>query len=103
MRFQALEKLINLHDGYRRRFKIDDLDVLLLQDNGVVHIVHSRCPHQEQSLELADIDEGMIICPRHQFGFHLEDGRQDGGFCASLQVWQPVYEGPQIGVMVQQE
>ncbi|REJ68642.1 MAG: Rieske (2Fe-2S) protein, partial [Proteobacteria bacterium] len=29
MRFLALDKLINLEDGYRRRFKIDALDLIL--------------------------------------------------------------------------
>ena len=31
MRFYPLEKLINLHDDYSRQFKIDNLQLLLLQ------------------------------------------------------------------------
>ena len=31
MRFYPLEKLINLHDDYTRQFKIDHLQLLLLQ------------------------------------------------------------------------
>ena len=31
MRFHTLDKLINLHDDYTRQFKIDDLQLLLIQ------------------------------------------------------------------------
>ena len=50
MRFLALEKLINLHDGYRKTVKVDSLEVLIVQEAGEVFIVQSR-PHQGQHLE----------------------------------------------------
>ncbi len=98
MRFLPLDKLINLHDGYRRRVKIDSLDVLMIQERGRVHIIESRCPHQEFSLEGADVLDDTIFCPLHGFGFSLIDGRHDGGTCQSLRVFQPVYEGAEIGI-----
>ena len=55
MRFLPLEKLINLHDGYRRRFRVDALEVLLLQEAGALHILESRCPHRGHPLDEADI------------------------------------------------
>ncbi len=39
MRFFPLEKLINLHDQYTRRFKIDSLQLLLLQRDGALTLV----------------------------------------------------------------
>jgi len=32
MRFLALDKLINLEDGYRKRFKIDSLELILVKE-----------------------------------------------------------------------
>ena len=32
MRFLALDKLINLEDGYRKRFKIDSLELILAKE-----------------------------------------------------------------------
>jgi nitrite reductase/ring-hydroxylating ferredoxin subunit len=103
MRFLPLDKLINLHDGYRRRIKIDQLDLLLIQEGGQVHIVHSRCPHREHSLEQADIDSGFIFCPLHGFGFSLKDGHHDGGLCESLKVYAPVFEGADVGIVIEAE
>lgn len=98
MRFVALERLINLKDGYRRRFKIDNLDVVLLQEDGQVHIVAGLCPHQAQSLETAPVEEGLLYCPRHQYAFSLRTGRQVNGLCGDLKIFSPVYEGTQVGL-----
>ena len=103
MRFIALDKLINLQDGYRRRIKIDALDVLVIQEQGAVHIIESRCPHQEFSLETADVLDNTIYCPLHGYGFALEDGRHDAGSCQSLRVYQPVYEGSEIGIALPED
>lgn len=101
MRFQPLEKLINLRDGYRRRVKIDQLDVLILQEHGQVYIIQSRCPHQEHPLEGAEVEGRTIFCPLHHFGFDLNTGGHEGGFCRALQVWQPVFEGAEVGIVVE--
>ena len=98
MRFLALDKLINLHDGYRRRVKIDSLDVLIIQQQGCVHIIESRCPHQEFSLEAGDVVDDTIYCPMHGYGFSLADGRHDAGTCQSLRIYPVVYEGAEVGI-----
>jgi len=58
MRFQPLEKLINLGDGYRRAFKIDSLGLLLLQVGDQRYLIEARCPHQGHALESAPVDSG---------------------------------------------
>jgi len=98
MPFLALEKLINLHDGYRRRVKRDALDLLLLQESGEIYIIQSRCPHREHSLEQADVEDGLIICPLHQFGFRLDTGAHVGGLCDGLQMWPAVFDGSHVGI-----
>ena len=103
MRFLPLEKLINLRDGYRRRIKIDQLDLLLLQEAGQLHIIHSRCPHREHPLDQGDVDDGYIYCPLHGFGFSLADGHHDGGLCQALQIYTPVFEGSDVGIVVDGE
>ena len=57
MRFQPLEKLINLHDGYRCRFKIDGLQVLLIQQGGTHYLLEAQCPHKGHLLDDARIAE----------------------------------------------
>ena len=48
MRFYPLEKLINLHDAYTRQFKIDNLQLLLMQRRGELFLIEAHCPHRNQ-------------------------------------------------------
>ena len=57
MRFQPLEKLINLHDGYRPQFKIDSLQLLLIQERGELFLFEANCPHRGHPLAQATIVE----------------------------------------------
>ena len=103
MRFQPLEKLINLHDGYRCRFKIDGLQVLLVQQEGARYVLEAQCPHQGQLLDQANIDAGCLTCPRHHYRFDLHSGTLLGhgdNTCRPLRVYTPVYEGNEIGVVI---
>lgn len=103
MRFQPLEKLINLHEGYRRQFKLDNLNLLLLQEQGQLYLCESRCPHREHSLETASISDGVLECPLHQYRFALDDGRllqASEEPCRGLRLFPLVYEGNEVGLMV---
>ena len=77
MRFYPLEKLINLHDDYRRQFKIDHLQLMLIQRRGERYVFESHCPHRAHPLETAAIENGVIRCPLHQYEFSLDDGKAD--------------------------
>lgn len=103
MRFFSLEKLINLHDGYRRQFRIDDLELLLIQEQGERYLLESRCPHRDHPLLQAKLDDSSIQCPLHGYRFSLQDGavlRCTEEVCRGLRVFTPIYEGNAIGVML---
>jgi UDP-MurNAc hydroxylase len=38
-------------------------------------VIPKFCPHEGESLELAAIEDGCIVCPRHKWKFDLETGR----------------------------
>ncbi len=105
MRFQALEKLINLHDGYSRTFKIDNLQLLLRQDNGQLYLIGATCPHRGHPLAEADIDGNTIECPLHGYRFDLATGRAvhiTEAACSSLKAFELIYEGNEVGVMIEE-
>ena len=119
MRFIPLEKLINLHDGYRREFTVDYHRLLLLQHDGehqriprqerqLQHdgehcLVEARCPHLEHPLIEAWIEHGKLQCPLHGYQFSLHSGRllkaSGGEDCRPLRVWPVAYEGSAVGVV----
>ena len=105
MRFQPLEKLINLHDGYARQFKIDDLQLLLMQTGGNLILIEANCPHRGHPLNAGTIDNGVIQCALHRYRFSLVDGRLIHATeepCRDLRVYPPVFEGNEVGVMVEE-
>lgn len=103
MRFYPLEKLINLHDNYVRQFKIDNLQLLLIQRLGELFLMEAHCPHRGHPLAAASIEDGVIQCSLHQYQFSLADGRllhATDGPCRALRAFDVVYAGNEIGVML---
>jgi len=103
MRFQPLEKLINLHDNYRRHFRFDSLALLLLQHDGELYLIEPRCPHREHPLDHARIESGLIECPLHHYRFALADGQllySTEEPCRDLKTWPVVFEGNEVGLLL---
>lgn len=103
MRFYPLEKLINLHDNYVRQFKIDNLQLLLIQRHGELFLIEANCPHRGHPLVAASIEAGSIQCSLHQYQFSLADGRLLHATeepCRALRTFDIVYAGNEIGVML---
>jgi len=106
MRFYPLEKLINLHDDYTRQFKIDQLQMLLIQRQGERYLIEASCPHRAHPLNVGTIDHGTVQCALHQYRFALDDGRllhYSEEPCRSLRTWTLSYEGNEIGVMLDED
>jgi nitrite reductase/ring-hydroxylating ferredoxin subunit len=103
MRFYPLEKLINLHDAYTRQFKIDNLQLLLMQRRGELFLIEAHCPHRNHPLDTASIDNGIIQCPLHQYQFAIDGGRllhSTEDVCRGLRTYEVIYEGNEVGVML---
>lgn len=105
MRFHPLEKLINLNDQYTRTFRIDALQLLLVQREGERYLLESNCPHRENPLDLASIAGETITCPLHNYQFSLRDGallRATEEPCRGLRTFELIYEGNEVGLMIEE-
>lgn len=103
MRFYQLEKFINLHDGYRRTFKIDQHQLLLLQESGEQYLIEALCPHREHPLETASIENHLLRCPLHHYEFDLRNGRvctATEESCRALRCYELVTRDKDVGVML---
>ena len=103
MRFYLLEKLINLHEGYRREFKIDERQLLLIQELGELYLIEAFCPHRGHALADATIHGDAIRCPLHGYLFALRDGAvqiASEELCRALRRYDVVYRNTDVGVML---
>lgn len=102
MAFVPLEKLHQLHDGYRRCFRVERLSLILLQDQGQIHLIENRCPHMDAALERGSVSNGSIRCPMHGISFRLRDGAavNTPAHLPPLKTFVPAYEGNTIGIVI---
>lgn len=100
MGFVALEKLHQLHDGYRRVFRLAGREWILLQEEGKVYCIANQCPHLQAPLAQASIARHVLRCPSHGIEFDLRTGMPvDPRSCRRALARLPlIYEGNQIGL-----
>ncbi len=104
VRFFGLARLIDMHDGYAQTFKIDHLQLLLIQRNSERYLIEAKCPHREHPLDIATIEDGVIQCALHHYRFAINDGRllqSTEEPCRALRTYEVVYEGNELGVMLE--
>jgi nitrite reductase/ring-hydroxylating ferredoxin subunit len=96
--FIALERLINLDEGYRRSFQVAGRSLLLLVVEGQPVLLENRCPHQGASLHDASLQGRLLRCARHGVEFDLRSGQALNAQCAGLSLLHTAYDGDRIGV-----
>lgn len=101
MAYVALEKLHQLHDGYKRLVRLAGRELLLLQEEGRLYLIANRCPHMDAPLHKASVCEHLLRCPAHGIEFDLRDGRPQGGAAdcvGSLEYIPLIFEGNTVGI-----
>ena len=101
MAYVALEKLINIHDGYRKQFVVSRQELLLIQEDNEHYIIQANCPHMHWPLQAAMIKNGSVLCSKHGMSFSLSDGQADNDKardCKALRVYSVAYNGNNIGI-----
>lgn len=64
-----------LDQGGRKVVKVGDRKILLLNHEGQLYAVNSRCPHLNLSLKRGKVTEDCaLVCPFHKSAFDLKTG-----------------------------
>lgn len=79
----------DLEEGQTRTVQIEDRDVLLYRNDGVISAIEGTCSHAEGPLGRGSVEDGIVTCPWHDSQFDLVDGRVLRG---PAQFSQPVLE-----------
>src|SRR5690554_6173467 len=104
MQYFALDKLINLYDGYRQVFVVNRKEVLLIQEQGQRYALQASCPHKHWPLLSAPIQNKTIQCSKHGWAFDLITGKAAND-CAQcdLKTYTISYEDNTIGIVIDRE
>jgi len=102
MAFYPLERLLNLHDGYRQVFQVGSQQLLLMQEDNRLYLINNACPHLGVGLAMASYQQGRLRCPGHGIEFELASGLPVASTqrCSALTFYTIVYEGNEVGVEV---
>lgn len=78
--FSAIATLADLADGVPLRVRAGSHTLVLIRTGDVVHACQALCPHEKAGLDLARIEAGRLVCPRHLASFDLCDGSVSAGW-----------------------
>ncbi len=100
MAYHRLEKLINLHEGYRRVFRVDGIALLLMVENGRRYLLRNMCPHKGFPLHNGTMSGSRLRCAFHAIEFDLEREGQcvQHPMQPGVKLYPLVYEGNEVGV-----
>jgi nitrite reductase/ring-hydroxylating ferredoxin subunit/uncharacterized membrane protein len=77
--FTAVANASDIPEGSMRRVRHDDLDLLLVRQNGRLCALAHACAHLGGPLSEGTLKEGSVVCPWHGSEFSLDDGRVING------------------------
>ena len=101
MHYVALDKLINLYDGYRQVFVVNRKEVLLIQEDGKRYAIQASCPHKHWPLQNAPIQNDTIMCGKHGWSFYLHNGRAASPRAeCDLKTYTVSYQDNTIGILL---
>lgn len=100
MTFHRLEKIMNLHDGYRQLFHVEHLQLLLVQEKGRRYLLRNMCPHKGFPLHTGTMIGTKLRCAYHAIEFDLaREGRcVQHPLQPGVKMYALVYEGDEAGV-----
>lgn len=101
MPYLELAKLHELHDGYRRPFRLLGGEWLFIHNQGRDYLVKNACPHKGAPLTWATLESGNLRCPQHGIAFELATGRAATANCVQRLEFLPLaYEGNSVGIYI---
>ncbi|MFM1887196.1 MAG: hypothetical protein RL026_2353 [Pseudomonadota bacterium] len=101
--FHPLERVERLRDGYYAVFTVQGLELVLVQHDGVPHLLEGFCPHAGHPLARSRVVGGELRCDMHGYRFDLGSGActyYTEGPCRGLQVYRPEARDGWLGVVL---
>ena len=67
-------KCVDLEIGKSAIIEVGDKEIALFNYKGNFYAIDNTCPHRGAQLGEGRIEEGILICPNHEWRFELKSG-----------------------------
>ena len=75
LRSQPIAKTDEIPEGQGQRFVLVHEEIAIFKADGCLYAIQHRCPHMGTGLAHGGIENGAVVCPRHQWRWRLSDGK----------------------------
>ena len=72
--YTTVAKTADITDGTGRAYAVQGRMVAVFNDQGTYHAIDDLCPHMGASLAEGYVEDGIVLCPWHAWGFRISDG-----------------------------
>jgi nitrite reductase/ring-hydroxylating ferredoxin subunit len=88
--FVAVLNEKELTESKMKLVTVEGTPVLLIRQQGQIFAINNRCPHMACGFFSGTLDNGVIICPCHEWRFDLETGEYEEapGFKLTKYEWK---------------
>ncbi len=66
-----------LEENTMKLVSIEGVKILFVKQKNKIYVIDNRCPHQACGFSGGKLDEGVIVCPCHDWRFNLESGEYE--------------------------
>ena len=89
-------------EGTMTGIKVNDLEVLIVQQRGEFFALEDRCTHDNGVLHDGDLVEGFVKCERHGARFDLQTGRPSLPAVKKVRIYRAEVEDDRLIVIYQE-
>ncbi len=95
--FPALDEK-ELKDGTMKLVSVEGTPILLIKQQGQIYAVDNRCPHQGCGFSGGTLENGVIVCPCHDWRFNLRTGEYEEELLMKLTKYEWIIKEGKIWV-----
>ncbi|CUT03621.1 3-phenylpropionate/trans-cinnamate dioxygenase ferredoxin subunit [Candidatus Kryptobacter tengchongensis] len=98
-------KISDIRSGKARSFKIDDLEIAVINLNSKFFALSNICPHQHTKVvngSEAIVEGENIICPMHGWTFEIKTGKAIHG-SGRLETFEVFLKNDEIWIKIEDE
>ena len=79
MPWTSLCELSELEEGRGKYVEIGGFQLAVFLCGDQVYVIDNTCPHAGASLSAGEVNQGCVVCPRHNWTFRLATGELRDG------------------------